>query len=137
MKRGEILQDHIVKLRIKGNSLRLRITRSELDKLASTGRIEETIHFAAGDRSCLTYALERSPSASAVSVRFAPPTIAVVLPSAAAESWQSSGETGIYAAIDLGAQGTLEVSIEKDFACLHGDDAENADSFPNPLTACT
>jgi hypothetical protein len=35
-----------MKLSIKGNSLRIRITRSEFGKLIDTGRIEETIYFA-------------------------------------------------------------------------------------------
>ena len=124
-----------MKLRIQGNSLRLRVTRSELDSFASSGRIEETIRFAADERSKLTYALERSADAAAVAVRFAPPAITVVLPAGAAESWQMDSQTGIYATVDLGPRGILEVSVEKDFACLHRDEAGNADSFPNPLAA--
>ncbi|MGH9600687.1 MAG: DUF7009 family protein, partial [Terracidiphilus sp.] len=36
-----------MKLRIQGNSLRLRVTRAELDRLAGNGRVEETVYFAA------------------------------------------------------------------------------------------
>ena len=121
-----------VKLRIKGNSLRLRLTRSELDELIIGGRVEETIYFGAGERSKLVYALVCSPDAAAVAVQFEFPKIFVILPAAAAESWRASGQTGIYSNVDLGSRGALEVSVEKDFACLHGTDAERADSFPNP-----
>jgi hypothetical protein len=34
-----------MKLRAKGNSLRFRVSRSELSRLMQTGRIEETIQF--------------------------------------------------------------------------------------------
>ena len=34
-----------MKLRIKGNSLRFRVTQSELAKLVELGRVEETIYF--------------------------------------------------------------------------------------------
>jgi hypothetical protein len=35
-----------MKLRIKGNSLRYRVGRSELAKFVDSGRIEDTIYFA-------------------------------------------------------------------------------------------
>ena len=124
-----------MKLRIQGNSLRLRVTRSELDKFASSGRIEETIYFAADERSRLTYALERSRDASAMAIRFEPGAIAVILPADSADAWRASDKEGIYATVDLGPRGILEVSVEKDFACLHRDEAGNADSFPNPHSA--
>jgi Family of unknown function (DUF7009) len=47
-----------MKLRIKGNSLRLRVTRSELTKVVNSGCIEETIHFASDQQAKLTCALE-------------------------------------------------------------------------------
>ncbi|MGH9604085.1 MAG: DUF7009 family protein [Terracidiphilus sp.] len=127
-----------MKLRIKGNSLRLRVTRPELDRLADSGRVEESIHFAADERSKLIYALERSPDAAELTVTFNLSTIALVLPAGVVDRWRASGEAGIYATVDLGPEGALEVSIEKDFACLHGDDSGSADSFPNPdASACS
>jgi hypothetical protein len=47
-----------MKLRIRGNSLRFRTTRSEIAKLIETGRIEEEVFFAADNQCKLTYALE-------------------------------------------------------------------------------
>lgn len=40
---------------------------------------------------------------------------------------------GIYATADLGSRGTLELSIEKDFACLDRSDADNLVTFAIPL----
>ncbi len=39
-----------MKLRIKGNSVRLRVTRSDLAKLINHGSIEETVYFAPDER---------------------------------------------------------------------------------------
>ena len=47
-----------MKLRIKGNSLRLRVSRSEFTRFLSQSRIEETIHFGPGPEAKLTYGLE-------------------------------------------------------------------------------
>ncbi|HEV2134048.1 MAG TPA: hypothetical protein VGR47_07275 [Terracidiphilus sp.] len=121
-----------MKLRIKGNSLRLRITRPELDQLMNEGRIEETITFASDDRSRLTYSLEHVATSSTPTVRFNPPSLDVLIPTAQAQQWSMGEDVGIYAAIDLGANGSLELIIEKDFACIHGTAEENRDAFANP-----
>ena len=36
-----------MKLRMKGDSLRLRLTRGEVQELARTGRVEERVHIGA------------------------------------------------------------------------------------------
>jgi hypothetical protein len=122
-----------MKLRIKGNSLRLRVTRSELGRLIRTGRIEETTWFGIGPGCRLTYALEVSDGGNGVSLRCASPEIAVLLPSGEASTWRNSDQVGIYASVDLGLRGFLEVVVEKDFACLDRNDEDNFDTFPNPL----
>jgi hypothetical protein len=122
-----------MKLRVKGNSLRLRITRPELEQLMNEGRIEESITFAPGDRSHLTYSLQHTATATAPAVRFNPPSLEVLIPTAQAQHWSLGDDVGIYAAIELGEHNSLELIIEKDFACLHGSIEENRDAFPNPL----
>ncbi len=121
-----------MKLRIKDNSLRLRITRPELDQLMKDRRIEAAILFAADGRSRLNYSLEHTASTAAPTVRFDPPSLEVRIPTAQAQKWSLGDDVGIYATIDLGADGKLELTIEKDFACLHGSAEENIDAFPNP-----
>jgi hypothetical protein len=121
-----------MKLRIKGNSIRLRVTQSELTKLIATGRIEETIYFTSSAESGLTYALEHAVDAPRTYLRYQPLEVAIILPQNLAQSWAESNQTGIYDSVDLGPQGTLELIVEKDFACLDLSDADNEDTFPNP-----
>jgi hypothetical protein len=59
-----------MKLRIKGNSLRLRESRSEGTRLLKGERVEETIHFTSQVIPKLTYALERESSVVAPTVRY-------------------------------------------------------------------
>ena len=120
-----------MKLRIKGDSLRLRISPSEMARLMESGRIEETIHLGAGDDARLSYALEVSATATQTSVRYQPREIAGILPAAVARPWAAGSDVGIYASVPLSA-GVLEVAVEKDFACLDTNAAENRDKFPNP-----
>jgi hypothetical protein len=107
-----------MKLRIKGNFLRLRVTHPELERLVNHARIEETIYFSPDGQSRLTYALEHSPDAVDVTPRFSSSEITVVLPEKDTEKWGHSDQIGIYASIHLGQQGSLDLIVEKDFACL-------------------
>jgi hypothetical protein len=112
--------------------LRLRVTRSELTRLIDTGHIEETIYFGSSEGSRLTYALEHEPNLTGATIRYQPSEVAVVLPEAEAIAWAESDLVGIYATVDLGPRGTLDLIVEKDFACLDLSDADNLDTFPNP-----
>jgi hypothetical protein len=116
-------------MRIKGDSLRLRVGRSEVQRLMDSGRVEETIHFSPGVH--LTYALEHSETASCVSVSRTPDEVAVIVPTSVAQAWMNGDDIGIYGVFPNGS-GTLDVAIEKDFACLDSDRAGNHDSYPNP-----
>lgn len=120
-----------MKLRIKGNTLRLRGSRSEVARLIESGRIEETIQFAPAPEARLTYALELSDAQPEVAVRYRPQEVAVLVASETARLWAQSDQVGIYANLSV-AEGVLEIAVEKDFACLDGSDAENEDTFPNP-----
>ena len=46
-----------MKIRIKGNAIRYRLTRSDVDKFSANGYIEETTDFG---RQTLTYALQQN-----------------------------------------------------------------------------
>jgi hypothetical protein len=128
-----------MKLRIRGNSLRFRTTRSEVAKLIDAGRIEETVFFAAGDHCKLTYALElgRDEHQRFLELRYRPSEIVIVLPTEQARPWAEGNIVGIYHSIDLGIRGPLELIVEKDFACLDGADADSVDTFPNPNVGAT
>ena len=120
-----------MKLRIKGNSLRLRISPSEASRLIETGRIEETFHFGLEQSARLTYALEFAEQSPSLHVRYAPEEIAVIVSLADARRWASTQDVGLYGEVRT-SHGALELAIEKDFACLDESDEENADKFPNP-----
>jgi hypothetical protein len=120
-----------MKLRIKGNSLRLRLGPSEVERLLDAGRIEATIRFAPEETATLTYALELKDSRDALSLRYSPREVAVLLSRELASEWSHSDQIAIAGKIDVG-QGDLELLIEKDFACLDRDGREREDTFPNP-----
>jgi hypothetical protein len=121
-----------MKLRFKDNSLRFRLAQSELAMLIGAGRIEKTIYFGPDEDASLTYALEHRFSSKSASIRYQASEVTVVLSTAEVSTWQDSDQVGIYATLDLGPRGALEILVEKDYACLDLSDGENIDTFPNP-----
>ena len=67
-----------MKLRIQGNSLRLRLTRSEVAELRDAGRVESRLEFAPGHS--LAYSVESSPLAASVTANFDGHAIRVTVP---------------------------------------------------------
>ena len=126
-----------MKLRIKGNSLRLRVSRSELARFQAGGRIEETIHFTAAPEATLTYALESALKPSPVTVRYGSREVTVILSKDSGRIWGAQSEVGVYTTLDMGPAGSLEIAVEKDFACLDRSDEDNSDTFVNPLAGAT
>ena len=120
-----------MKLRIKGNSVRLRITPSEMTLLLNSGRIEETVYFAPDENARLTYALEHAEGLQEISVRWSPQETVVRVPSDEVRHWAGSADVGVYGEVKT-SHGLLELAIEKDYACLDKSDTENVDTFPNP-----
>jgi hypothetical protein len=121
-----------MKVRISGNSLRYRVSRSDLASLQAGRRIQTTIHFASHPDAKFTYTLERSSSVRPVDVRYRLGEVTVVLSSELADRWCSPDEVGIYDTFDIGNGKTLDLVLEKDLACLDGIDVQNVDTFPNP-----
>jgi len=122
-----------MKLRLKGNSLRLRVTRSELTRLLAGERIEETVLFPTNPNTSLSYALEVGSNSQPVHVAFASQQIVVSVSQDQLTSWSGEHQVGIYASLPVTESTDLEVAIEKDFACLDLSDEDNKDTFANPM----
>ena len=122
-----------MKLRILDDSLRLRLSRSEVAALARGERIENATQFPGGAR--LVYALSTADIATlraTLRATFADGRIDVIVPRARAANWADSEEVSINGSqrTDEGALGLL---IEKDFECLLPREGEDpTDRYPNP-----
>jgi hypothetical protein len=95
-------------------------------------RVEDSIHFSSARDAHLTYALQSVEQSIPVRIECVPQTFVVLVAEEQLRHWSNEGEVGIYSSIELGHRGSLEVLIEKDFACLDRSDDDNADTFANP-----
>ena len=113
-----------MKLRIRGDSIRLRLTRTEVAAVAQGQLVQEFTGFPGGIR--FAYSLEPRADAAGISASFSDGRIVVALPLAQALAW-ANGDS-----VTLQSGGIL---IEKDFACLKPrahEQEDESDMFPNP-----
>jgi len=116
-----------MKLRIRDNSLRLRLTRKEVACLRDERRVASAIRFSA--TRVLTYSVMSSPDANVIAVDYDRDVIIVVLPLRLAEEWAENSDEITIEGLDSGVQ----ILVEKDFQCLHGPGKLDSEAFPNPL----
>jgi hypothetical protein len=120
-----------MKLRIKGDSLRLRLTKGEVSQLAESGMVEERVRFGAG--ADLVYRLHRDAATRDISASFAGGVVDVRVPDKSARDWAGSNEVTLAGNQSLGSSDELRIVIEKDFACLAPREGEDeSDHFANP-----
>lgn len=120
-----------MKLRIRDNSIRLRLSQSEVATIRSVGIVGGKVTFAADSR--LVYCLESSPACVDPAARFADGELLVRLPEAIVIQWADSDEISIEATQSLDDGDSLKILIEKDFACLTPREEEDeSDLYPHP-----
>jgi hypothetical protein len=120
-----------MKLRIRGNSIRLRLTQAEVEQIKNSGLVEEKVEFPNG-KQIFRYFLSARADTDHPLTEFADDTIQVFISETMAQNWADSNEVGIY-----GTHGIVKIAIEKDFKCLTpraGND--DADTFPHPKETC-
>jgi hypothetical protein len=118
-----------MKLRLRGQSIRLRLTRSEVAQLAQAGLVEETIQIGPKANAQLVYRLQLSTEHSRMTADFQDRQITVFLPADLGRRWSLDDTVGLYGEEPWG----LRLAVEKDFKCLevrpHEDDS---DAYEHP-----
>jgi hypothetical protein len=119
-----------MKLRIKGNTVRLRLTQGEVRALGEAGQVQERTEFPGG--TALLYRVRSDDKISEISIGYEGNIIEVRVPAPVAAQWCATEQVTLSATPALAA-GTVEVVLEKDFACLAPRPGEDeSDHFPHP-----
>ncbi len=121
-----------MKLRIRDNSIRLRLTRAEVDTVSSAGIVKARVSVPGGDG--LDYVLECSAIAERPSVSLFGGALTVTMPESELMQWATSEQVSIEADEALDDGDSLKILVEKDFACLAPREGEDeSDMYPHPL----
>ena len=119
-----------MKLRMHGNSLRLRLNQAEVAQFSKTGFVEEAIEFGPGAR--FTFSLESLSGIETPQALYGHDWLRIQIPATRAENWVTSDLVGVAAEQPLGAGKHLAILIEKDFKCVHSPEPD-PHAYPNPL----
>ena len=113
-----------MKIRIKGNSLRYRLTKSDVATIIKDGHLEEQTEFG---HQALVYALQTTTDYG-LSATYNDNRITLFVPHSMMDSLANTDEVGFES-----GQGKLFLLVEKDFTCLDNVDEDQSDNYPNPL----
>ncbi|MBL7700685.1 MAG: hypothetical protein JNM14_00425 [Ferruginibacter sp.] len=122
-----------MKLRIKGNSIRIRLTKTEVNTIATTGYLEEETCFGINR---FVYALQRIDEGSTLSAVLEENKITMLVPSAFTKDWPVNDIISFEANIPVEDNKTLYLLLEKDFVCLDHTNEDQSDNYENPNKAC-
>ncbi|MDF2515010.1 MAG: hypothetical protein K0R59_306 [Sphingobacterium sp.] len=116
-----------MKIRIKDNTVRLRLTRSEIDQLGTQGEVSGRTEFIQQD---LVYNIVQSATESLVA-SFVGHKITVGLSAEMIRELVQTERIGFE-----GQSGKVKLLVEKDFACIDNTTEDQSDNYPNPNLAC-
>jgi hypothetical protein len=124
-----------MKLRLKGNSVRVRLDRRDIEGLIDRGRVDDSVRFGPG--LAFSYAVEMGPAArERPKASYTDGRLTVRIDPEDAEEWLAGDRVG-FDHEQVVDGGVVRVLLEKDFACIDRPAGEEADdAFPNPALSC-
>ena len=118
-----------MKIRIRGNSVRFRLTKPDVEMLCAQGWVEETTAFPDRD---FHYRVEISDQTVQLSGSYVEDRITIYLPRGKAEGWAINNLVGFEYYLQLNSGEQLFLLLEKDFTCLTERGEDESENYPNP-----
>ena len=119
-----------MKVRIRGNSVRYRLTKSEVEQLKLNGFYQEETQFAANT---FTYLLKADNNVNHLEASFENNILTIFVPKTDADSWFETEKIGHQHDFKQSNGESLFLLIEKDFVCLDETVEDQSDNYPHPL----
>lgn len=121
-----------MKLRIKGNSIRLRLTQNEIQEFQEKGVVEEVVKFGNTPQVKMHYIIQETAK-SEIYATFDSNKMTVNVPKSIAKKWVSTEQVGFENRMAINENEDLLILVEKDFQCLQPREQEDeSDMFPHP-----
>ena len=122
-----------MKIRIQGNSIRLRLSKIDVERLTDEGAVLEHTTFGS---SVLSYAVEQNSDLDQLSASFEDGKITMKIPATYVEDWAINNIVGFEQNVQINQNDTLYLLIEKDFKCLDQTTEDQSNQYENPKTNC-
>lgn len=122
-----------MKIRIRGNSVRYRLSKTDVALLTGQGYLEERTSFGASE---LIYALQRKAEGDTLTATYEGHTITLAIPAALLQDWATNDVIGFDGRMPISGGDTLYLLVEKDFKCLDHTIEDQSDNYDNPNKTC-
>jgi len=121
-----------MKLRINNNSIRLRLSQTEVGHILEGLTVTENLYL--GNKAMgFGYSMIPDKKAKQIEAIYADNHLKVIVPVSLSGPWASSEEVTLRHVQDEGSEYENLILIEKDFQCLHKrPDEDESDNYPNP-----
>lgn len=122
-----------MKIRIKGNAIRFRLSKSEVTTFAGEGFLEERTTF---NNSVFRYAVISTDNKN-MSAEFIKENIILYVPKHLLEMWATTTQVSIVYDHPVSNGIFLNLLLEKDFKCIEAvANEDQSDFFDNPAKTC-
>ena len=101
-----------MKLRLEKDSIKLRLSTSEIDKLSIDKTLEENLYMS--DKNQFRYVVIIDSNADKFKAQFEQNALTVIIPSVKAEKWINSNQVGIKETIITDTNASFSLTLEED-----------------------
>lgn len=122
-----------MKVRIKGNSVRLRLSKTEVAKITTVGYLEERTLFGAHT---FIYALERVDEGTGLTAGFDGGKLTMYVPQGLITDWELNDVITFESFMEVSESQQLHLLLEKDFQCIDNTSEDQSDNYTNPNKTC-
>jgi len=123
-----------MKIRIKGNSVRIRLTRTEVDNFGKDGYLEEHTEFGG---TTFSYALQKVQEGDSLAAHYKDNKITMTVPDAMVREWTTTEKVGYDANMSTGDGKQMFLLLEKDYKCVDAPSHEDqSDNYEHPTLTC-
>ena len=117
-----------MKIRIRGNSVRYRLTKNEVEQLCKTGFVQEETQF---HSAAFSYAV-KAAKIELLQIDFDGTSIILSISEKLIENWDKEDQIGFSHLAENVHGGEINLLLEKDFTCLDDRGEDETNNYPNP-----
>ena len=118
-----------MKIRMKGNSIRLRLTRPEVAQFCQEGTLTERVEIGAAT---FSYTLLAKAGLETLEASYAEDILTIYMPKDITETWAHNDRVGHDNGVAWDNGTELALLVEKDFTCLDNTTEDQSQNYPHP-----
>ena len=122
-----------MKIRIKGNTIRYRLDKKDIQQLQEQQKVEETTVIGTGT---LHFCIKAKAGSTAPAIKLEATAVHLSFPKEQVDNWASTDLVGFDAELPNADGSVLKILVEKDFKCLTERDEDQSYAFDNPAESC-